>query len=174
MPLPTLETLCGHGSGPSGLAACPALGLLVVSDLRKGTLAVWQLPALDSVLSASGGARASAGQGASGASVVGGGGLRLQVVCTLGGDGSAAPMQFMFFSNGWGSGYLAFTPAASTTTFFFFFWSTHRVYYLGPIVGHRHNHGVQKLASIAAQYWQKHPHPRATLSGARRGVVSPC
>ena len=54
----------------------------------------------------------------------------------------------------------------------FFFWSTHRVYYLGPIVGHRHNHGVQKLASIAAQYWQKHPHP--TLSGARRGVVSPC
>ena len=25
-------------------------------------------------------------------------------------------MQFMFFSNGWGSGYLAFTPAASTTT----------------------------------------------------------
>ncbi len=61
---------------------------------------------------------------------------------------------------------------AAAALFFFFFWSTHRVYYLGPIVGHRHNHGVQKLASIAAQYLQKHPHP--TLSGARRGVVSPC
>ena len=51
---------------------------------------------------------------------------------------------------------------------FFFFWSTHRVYYLGPIVGHRHNHGVQQLASTAAQYWQKHPpHPIRGTTGRR-------
>ncbi len=47
----------------------------------------------------------------------------------------------------------------------FDFWSAHRVYYLGPIVGHRHNHGVQKLASTAAQYWQKSPPPPPPYQG---------
>ncbi len=41
VPLPSLKTECGKGLG---LAACPALGLLVTSDKDKNTLLVWGLP----------------------------------------------------------------------------------------------------------------------------------
>ena len=43
VPLPSLKTECGKGLG---LAACPALGLLVTSDKDKNTLlpVVWGLP----------------------------------------------------------------------------------------------------------------------------------
>ncbi len=117
MPLPSLKTQCGQGYG---LAACPALGLLVTSDRFKDTLSVWSLPGGASGGSGgvSGGAGASAGAGARGASAGGGGG-GLRLVCTLGGKGSVAPMQFNFF-DGLGyfgfSGYLAFTPPTTTTT----------------------------------------------------------
>jgi hypothetical protein len=109
VPLPALKTECGQGLG---LAACPALGLLVTSDSNKNTLSVWGVPGGGSGGGgASGGAGASAGAGAGGASAGGGGG-GLRLVCTLGGTGSAAPMQFKF--NGV-SGYLAFTPPTTTT-----------------------------------------------------------
>ncbi len=114
VPLPARKTQCGKGMG---LAACPALGLLVTTDTAKNTLSVWGVP-----VSASGGdgasgrARASAGAGAGAgdASVGGDGGLRL--VCTLGGAGSAARMQFDFSSGAGYSGYLAFTPPATTVS----------------------------------------------------------
>ncbi len=113
VPLPALTTACGLGWG---LAACRALGLLVTSEVGKNTLSVWDLPSGASDRGASGGAGASAGAGARGASGGGGrGGLRL--VCTLGGAGSAAPMQFKFADDdGYGSGYLAFTPPTTTTS----------------------------------------------------------
>ena len=41
VPLPALKTTCGMGCG---LAACPALGLLVTSDYINNTLSVWGLP----------------------------------------------------------------------------------------------------------------------------------
>ncbi len=114
VPLPALKTPCGGGLG---LAACPALGLLVTSDIDKNTLSVWRLPGgASGGAAASGGTGASTGAGASGASAGGGGG-GLRLVCTLGGDGSVAPMQFKFYDdNGYGSGYLAFTPPPTTTT----------------------------------------------------------
>ena len=68
------------------MAACPSLGLLVTSDYDN--LSVWSLP--------SGGAGAGGGSG-------------LARVCTLGGKGSPAPMQFKFW-DGEFSGHLAFTP----------------------------------------------------------------
>ncbi len=110
VPLPALETQCGPGYG---LAACPSLGLLVTSDKDKNTLSVWGLPgAASGGGGASGGAGASAGAGAGGASAGGGdGAVGLRLVCTLGGDGSVAPMQFKFGT----SGYLAFTPPTTTT-----------------------------------------------------------
>jgi hypothetical protein len=115
VPLPALKTQCGGGVG---LAACPALGLLVTSDYDKNTLSVWELPGgVSGDGDFSGGAEASAGAGAGGASAgrVRGGGLRL--VCTLGGAGSLAPMQFIFerprYSD---SGYLAFIPPTTATT----------------------------------------------------------
>jgi hypothetical protein len=104
VPLPALKTQCGRGYG---LAASPALGLLVTSDTDKNSLSVWALP--------SGGSSGrvtfdGAGAGA-GASASGGG---LTPVCTLGGDGSAAPMQFKFIDGVFtSSGYLAFTPLSS-------------------------------------------------------------
>jgi hypothetical protein len=110
VPLPALKTQCGWGCG---LAACPALGLLATSDDKMNTLSVWRLPGGTSGGGASGGAGASAGAGARGASAGGGGGLRL--VCTLGGAGSVAPMQFKFVDNYW-SGLLAFTPLPNITT----------------------------------------------------------
>jgi hypothetical protein len=110
VPLPALKTLCGAGFG---LAACPALGVLVTSDSEKNTLSVWGLPDDASGGGVSGGAGASAGAVVGGTSVVGGGGLRL--VCTLGGHGSVAPLQFKFWDGSDSSGYLAFTPPATTT-----------------------------------------------------------
>jgi hypothetical protein len=111
--LPSLKTECGSGFG---LAACPALGLLVTSDVDKNTLSVWGLPGGTSDGGgASGGAWASAEAGAGGALAGdGGGGLRL--VCTLGGARSAAPMQFKFICNDYGSGRMAFTPSTTATT----------------------------------------------------------
>jgi hypothetical protein len=114
MPIPALKTQCGKGFG---LAACPALGLLVTSDEDDDALSVWDLPGgASGGGGACGGAGASAAAGARGASAGGGdGGLRL--VCTLGGAGSAVPMQFKFTDGfGWGSGYLTFTPPVSTST----------------------------------------------------------
>ncbi len=109
VPLPTLKTECGQGYG---LAACPALGLLVTSDSNKNRLSVWGLPGGAGSLGASGGG----GDGiAAGSDVVGGGGLRL--VCTLGGAGSAAPMQFKFVVTSRGtSGFLAFVPPTRGTS----------------------------------------------------------
>ena len=46
------------------------------------------------------------------------------------------------------------------------FLSTHRVFFFGPIVGHRHNHGVQKLASTAAAKAPP-PHPIRGTTGRR-------
>jgi hypothetical protein len=106
VPQPAFKTQCGKGWG---MAACPALGLLVTSD-RVNTLSVWGLPG-----GASGGGGASAGAGAGGASAGGGGG-GLRLVCTLGDAGSVAPMQFQFDSGVGFSGYLAFTPPTTTTT----------------------------------------------------------
>jgi hypothetical protein len=111
VPLPSLKTACGKGYG---LAACPALGLLVTSDCDRNTLSVWRLPGdARGGGGAFGAAGPSAGAGAD-ASAGGGGGLRL--VCTLGGAGSPAPMQFMFKDDDGYSGYLAFAPPATTTT----------------------------------------------------------
>ena len=75
VPLPALNTRCGEGFG---LAACPALGLLVTSNTNDNTLSVFALPR-------SSGAGAGAGAGAG-----------LALVCTLGGASSPAPMQFKF------------------------------------------------------------------------------
>ena len=83
-PVPQYETACGGGFG---VAACPSLGLLVTSDVEDNTLSVWSLPS---------GAETAVGSG-------------LALVCTLGGKGSPAPMQFKF-SITYGSGHLAFTP----------------------------------------------------------------
>jgi hypothetical protein len=106
VPQPSLKTDCGRGCG---LAACPALGLLVTSDVYKSTLSVWDLPGGASDCGVSGGAGTTGGAGAGGATAGGGGG-GLRLVCTLGGAGSVAPMQFKFFDDQGYSGYLAFTP----------------------------------------------------------------
>ena len=94
VPVPQYTTACGKGYG---LAACPSLGLLVTSDFISNTLSVWSLP--------------STGGGSSAGSGAGGGANGLARVCTLGGDGSPAPMRFKF-SNWYGSGYLAFTSSS--------------------------------------------------------------
>jgi hypothetical protein len=84
-PLPALKTACGHGMG---VAACPALGLLVTSNDKDNTLSVFDL-------------RRSSGTGAG-----------LALVCTLGGASSRAPMRFKF--NGQSlSGWMAFTGPAT-------------------------------------------------------------
>ena len=90
MPVPQYKTACGWGFG---LAACPSLGLLVTSDNDSDTLSVWSIPGGCSEGAGTGGGRA--------------GGLAR--VCTLGGKGSPAPMQFKFWDGEY-SGYLAFTP----------------------------------------------------------------
>jgi hypothetical protein len=111
--VPALTRRCGQGFG---LAACPALGLLVTSDSDKNTLSVWGVPdGASGGGGAAGGAGASAGAGARGASA-GGGGDGLRLVCTLGGAGSVAPMQFDFGRGAGYSGYLAFTPPTTTTS----------------------------------------------------------
>ncbi len=112
-PLPALKTQCGPGFG---LAACPALGLLVTSDCSLNTLSVWGPPGgASGGGGASSGAGATAGAGVGGASAGGGGG-GLGLVCTLGGAGSAAPMQFKFQHRDGYSGYLAFTPPTTPTS----------------------------------------------------------
>jgi hypothetical protein len=96
-PLPTFRTQCGKGYG---LAANPALGLLVTSDVEKNTLSVWGLPD---------GAIGCGASEAGAAFIAGGHRVGLRLVCTLGGAGSQAPMQFKF-NGGVATGYLAFTP----------------------------------------------------------------
>jgi hypothetical protein len=113
VPLPSLMTACGAGFG---LAACPALGLLVTSDKGDDTLSVWGLPDGTSGC-ASGGAGASAGASADDASPCGGpGGGGLTLVCTLGGAGSPAPMQFQFRKDVYCSGLLAFFNASKNNS----------------------------------------------------------
>ncbi len=68
VPLPALSTHCGRGSG---LAVCPALGLLVTSNNKDNTLSVFHLPSNDAV---------SDPDGAS-----------LPLVCTLGGVPAPLP-----------------------------------------------------------------------------------
>ena len=73
-----------------GLASCPSLGLLATSDDIRNTISVWGVP-LSSDCSDGG----------------------LVRMCTLGGRGSKAPMQFKFGCDKWASGLLAFTSAKS-------------------------------------------------------------
>jgi hypothetical protein len=93
VPLPALKTACGGGYG---MAACPALGLLVTSSTSDNTLSVFALPR-------SSGAGAGAGASAG-----------LAPVCTLGGASSPAPMRFDFKSGDGYSGYMAFTGLATS------------------------------------------------------------
>ena len=88
----SFETQCGNGFG---LAACPALGLLVTSDCSKDTLSAWRLDLHDD-----GDDR----------------GRVLALVCTLGGAGSPPPMQFDFRSGYGYSGHLAFLLPPPTAT----------------------------------------------------------
>jgi hypothetical protein len=90
VPLPALKTRCGEGYG---MAACPALGLLVTSNVNDNKLNVFALPR-------SSGAGAGAGAG-------------LVLLFTLGG---AAPMHFEFDANFTGSvsGWMAFTGPATS------------------------------------------------------------
>ncbi len=92
VPLPALKTRCGLGVG---MAACPALGLLVTSNREDNSLSVFALPR-------SSGAGAGAGAGAG-----------LALVCTLGGASSPAPMQFKFSDDNY-SGWMAFTGPATS------------------------------------------------------------
>jgi hypothetical protein len=94
VPLPALKTACGNGIG---MAACPALGLLVTSSNNDNTLSVFALPH-------SSGAGTGAGAGA---------GAGLALVCTLGGASSPAPMQFKF-NDVDSSGWMAFTGPATS------------------------------------------------------------
>lgn len=89
----SLTTQCGKGFG---LAACPALGLLVTSDRMQNTLSVWRLPSGNN-----GGAGAAATRG-------------LALACTLGREKSPHPMQFNFFCWNGVSGYLAFVALFTT------------------------------------------------------------
>ena len=92
LPVPSFKTRCGDGLG---LAACPALGLLVTSDCSKDTLSAWRLG-----LHYDGDDR----------------GRVLALVCTLGGAGSPPPMQFDFRSEYGYSGHLAFLSPPPTAT----------------------------------------------------------
>ena len=83
VPLPGLKTECGAGFG---MAACPALGLLVTSSFMGSNLSVFTLPHSSD---AGAGAGTSAG---------------MALVCTLGSASSPAPMQFRFY-DGNGLGY---------------------------------------------------------------------
>ncbi len=97
VPLPTLASYCGPGCG---LAASPPLGLFVTSSALQNNLTVWTLPA-------PGLAPLGPGAPAVLASPV--------TVCTLGGDGSVAPLQFHFY-DGQASGSLAFTTPTTSST----------------------------------------------------------
>jgi hypothetical protein len=97
VPLPALKTRCGRGLG---LAACPALGLLVTSNFNDNTLRVFTLPRTGTSYGAVAGTSAS-----------------LALVCTLGGASSPAPMQFEFYDRHcWYSGWMAFTGPARAAT----------------------------------------------------------
>jgi hypothetical protein len=114
VPLPSLKTQCGAGFG---LAACPALGLLVTSDDKMNTLSVWDVSGgADVGGGAPGGAGASAGASAGGGHGGPGGPGRLRRVCTLGGGKLVAPMRFAFSDGNGCSGFLAFTSPATTTS----------------------------------------------------------
>ncbi len=91
---PHFRAVCGNVSVDGyGLAVCPVLGLLVLSDVCKNTLLVLALP------ESSGGS---------------GGDLILKNI--RGGPGSPAPMQFKFSGDMQGcSGYMAFTSGDDTT-----------------------------------------------------------
>jgi hypothetical protein len=91
VPLPDLRTTCGAGVG---LAVCPALGLVVTSDLMVNTLSVFTLP--QSINTPS-----STGRG-------------LALMHTLGGTSSPAPMQFKFLDRQADSGWMAFTGPATS------------------------------------------------------------
>jgi hypothetical protein len=111
IPLPAYLTPCGEGFG---LAVCPTLDLLVTSDERKNNLSVWGLPGGTSGGGTSGRAGVSVGAGVGGA-LAGGGGGGLTLLCTLGGDGSAAPLRFKFKDGiRTGSGYLVFITITTT------------------------------------------------------------
>jgi hypothetical protein len=100
-PLPALKTDCGPGAG---MAACPALGVLVTSSMHN-TLSVF-------ALSRSSGVRVGGAAGAGGGAGAGAGaGAGLALVCTLGGTSSPPPMQFKFSPHG---GWLAFTGPATS------------------------------------------------------------
>jgi hypothetical protein len=104
VPLPSLKTECGEGAG---LAVCPTLGLLVTSDYSDSTLSVFALPS--GCPSTTDLARIGASRGAGA-----GAGAGLARVCTLGGAGSPAPMQFQFEDGGYMSGWMAFTGPATS------------------------------------------------------------
>jgi hypothetical protein len=167
VPLPALKTTCGMGRG---LAACPTLGVLATSDYNKNKLSVWGVPGgASGGGGASGRAGASAGAGAGGVSGGGrgdGGGMKL--VCTLGGAGSVAPMQFKFFCNSHVSGYLAFTPPAAATTTTSGTSSSARPLLLVTDVGHDAVHLVDVVGRTHAGYLAS----PGTIAGPRGVAVS--
>jgi hypothetical protein len=159
VPQTSLKTPCGEGFG---LAACPSLGLLVTSDYDSNDLSVWGLPSgAGGGGGASGGAGASAGAGARGASPGGGGGLPL--VCTLGGAGSAAPMQFKF--TGKDTGYLAFTPATTTTS------GSSSTSARPLLLVTDHGHDAVHLVDVVGQTHAGYLAPPASIAGPR-GVAA--
>ena len=91
MLLPALTTDCGCGFG---FAVCPTLALLVTSDCPGNTLSAFALP---STFTTAAGTPTG-----------------LALVCTLGGAGSPAPMQFKFSVGE--SGYLVFTGPVTPVT----------------------------------------------------------
>jgi hypothetical protein len=104
--LPSQDTVCGVGVG---LAVCPALGLLVTSEVRGGTLSVWVLPTPHDPDTFVGMGRGAGGSSPSPSP------CGLALVSTLGGEGGDPALRFQFAVGGRGSGKLAFTPPASAT-----------------------------------------------------------
>ena len=115
-PLPAFRTQCGLGIG---LAVCPVLNVVVTSSYDTNSLTVFALPHRITTANVLGGIGGGTGV------PVGAPPCGLVPVCTLGGAGSPAPMQFKFkppaadrdagskATDGY-SGLLAFTgPAAS-------------------------------------------------------------
>jgi hypothetical protein len=117
LPVPALKTECGRGTG---LAVCPALGLLVTSNKDTNTLSVWKLPS----------SRAGGGDGGAR------GGFAL--VCTLGDAGSPVPLHFTFVVASAASGNLAFTPATSTAPLLLVTDAGHAAVHLVDVVRRTH------------------------------------
>jgi hypothetical protein len=127
-PLPALKTACGRGVG---LAACPALGLLVTSNDNDNTLSVFALPR-------SSGAGAGAGAGAG-----------LALVRTLGGASSPAPMRFKFLDDDHlPSGWMAFTGPA-TSRLLLVTDAGHDAVHVIDVVGRKHAGYVAAPGTIA-------------------------